>query len=193
MRTIQRGEIARKLIHYTSTVIPVTYFFLLNRTTILGLLSICTLLMFIAEFLRMYQPTCRQLYQRIFGWLTRPHEMANQFTGATYVFMGSFLAVLLFPKSLAVMVLLFVTIGDPTACIIGRLFGRLKLINRKTLEGTLAFFLSGLLVTFWIPAIPLVLKLLGLLIAAAVELMPWKIDDNIAIPLISGMALLYLI
>ena len=185
MNLIDKREIARKFIHYTASLIPIIYYFLVEQKVALIILGICSAVIVSAELFRMINDTCYRLYMKIFGWMTRRHEHDRSFTGATYVFVGSFFTILLFPKEIAIISLLFLTVGDPTACLVGLSFGKIKILN-KTLEGTLAFIIVGFLVTVWVPGISLPIKALGAIIASLVELIPWKLDDNITIPVVTG-------
>jgi dolichol kinase len=193
MREIPRGERGRKAIHYTATLIPLIYHFLVDKRVAIIILGILTGSIMIAELLRMIIPGLRELYLRIFGDLTRPHEHQNNLTGASYVFLGSFMVIWLFPKPIAVIALLFLTVGDSTACLIGMSFGRIRIWGQKTLEGTLAFILSSLLVTWWVPHIPFWVKLIGAGAASILELIPWRFDDNLTIPSLSALVMYFLI
>lgn len=186
MRTLTKGELARKAIHYTASLIPLLYYFFFERRTALVILGIISVVILVAEVSRMLIPALSSLYLRIFGWMIREHEAKNSLTGATFVFIGSFLTIFFFPREIATTVLLFLTVGDPTACLFGMSFGKIKIFN-KTLEGTLAFVVSSFIATIWVPGIPLHVKFAGVITAAAVELLPKKFDDNIAIPIISGI------
>lgn len=189
MNRIRDGELARKAIHYLATLIPLTYYFLLDRSTMITVMAVCFVIILIGEHLRMRRPAFRRLYLKIFGWMIRPYEYENHLTGATYVFLGALLVASLFPKEIAVIALLFLTVGDPSACLVGLSIGRIRLIGNKTLEGTLAFILAGLLATFWIPGVPFLIKIIGVTIACLVELIPWKVDDNWLIPTVSALCM----
>lgn len=193
IKPVKEGELGRKAIHYTSSLVPLIYQFFFNKhdaTLIAGLLFLGIV---VAELLRMNVPVLRRLYRRLFGRMIKPHEFRKHFTGATYVFLGAFLAIFLFPKEIAVTCLLFLTIGDPTACLVGLSIGRIKIYNNKTLEGMLAFVLISLLATFWIAGIPLWIKTIGVLVASFVEVIHRKIDDNVLIPFFSGTTMLFLV
>ncbi len=192
MNRIKDGELARKAIHYTASLIPILYYFVFNRTITLSVLGACSFIFIVAELLRMRYPRLYRLYLKIFGFMIRHHERRTKFTGATFVFLGSFLTVFLFPKEVAVISLLFLTIGDPTACLIGLACGKHKLIREKTLEGSLAFVIAGLLATLWIPTVPFTIKIVGVILAGLIELIPWRIDDNLMIPLLSGTIMMIL-
>ncbi len=193
MNRIKEGELARKAIHYNASLIPIIYYFFVDRQIALIILGGFSAAMIFAEILRMRNPLSRNLYVKIFGWMTRSHEYEGHFTGATYVFLGSFFTIFLFPKEIAVIVLLFLSVGDPTACLVGLSIGKVKIWRKKTLEGSLAFIVAGFLATFWIPGISLWVKVIGTFVACFVELIPWKVDDNITIPIITGCMIMLLL
>ncbi|MFA4837958.1 MAG: diacylglycerol/polyprenol kinase family protein [Candidatus Neomarinimicrobiota bacterium] len=192
MNKVYEGELARKAIHYISSLIPLLYYLFFPKETGLIVIGLMTLGILLAEVLRMTIPSCKRFYVQIFGWMVRPHEKENHLTGASYVFLGSLIVIYFFPKEIATISLLFLTIGDPSAALIGMAFGKIRLLHKKTLEGALAFVLSGLLVTFWIPGVPFWVKVVGAVATCFVELMSWKLDDNITIPLIGSILMVAL-
>ena len=193
IKPVNEGELGRKAIHYFSSLIPIIYQFFFTRNEAVVIIGILFIGIVVAELMRMHLPALRRLYYRLFGWMIRPHEFHNHFTGATYVFMGAFLAIFLFPKEVAVTSLLILTVGDPTACLVGLSIGRIKIYNNKTLEGALAFIFVSLIATVWISSIPFWIKLIGVIVACCVEVFHRKIDDNVLIPLISGTTIFFLV
>jgi dolichol kinase len=80
--------------------------------------------------------------------MLRKHEMKKKkllLTGASWVLISAVLTVLIFPKVIAVIAFIILIISDISAALVGRKWGRTKL-GKKSLEGTLAFIVSGLLV-----------------------------------------------
>ncbi len=188
MSRVTEGEYARKLIHYSASFIPLLYYFFLPRYIMLWITGGAFVFMVIAELTRLLFPLYYQIYLKIFGWMIRSYEKKRYLTGATYVFLGTFLSIFFLPKNIAIISMLFLTIGDPTACLVGLSIGRIKLPgSEKTLEGSLAFILAGLIATFWIPELGLLHKSLGVSLAAVIEYLPFKkFDDNLMIPIITG-------
>ncbi|MCF7886017.1 MAG: hypothetical protein K9M80_05950 [Candidatus Marinimicrobia bacterium] len=195
VKTVKDGELARKAIHYSATIIPLTYFFLLDRSVMLWITGLLFILFLLAELIRLYFPQFYRLYLKVFGLMIRTYEKKYYLTGATYVFLGAFLSIFFFPKEIAIIVLLFLTVGDPSACLVGLSIGQIKLPGSdKTLEGSLAFILTGLLVTFWIPGVNLELKIIGVLLAALIEYLPFRsFDDNLMIPLMTGTLMMIIL
>jgi len=185
----KEGIIARKIIHYSAVFIPLTYYFFLEKSVAIKLLILGSFIVVFSDVLRMIGPRSRKLYMKLFGWMTKKRELRQEFTGASYMAVASLLVVLVFPKNIAVISLLFLTVGDPTACLVGTFFGRIKTFQKKTLEGSIGFFVAGLLVTLIVTEIPLLYKFIAVTIAAFIEMLPLKIDDNFTVPLTSGLIL----
>ena len=89
--------------------------------------------------------------------------------------------------------------GDAAAALVGRRFGRIRLVNGKSLEGCASFVVAGY------AALAAVLAISGhggtredlagiaaVLLAALAELFQkqLKLDDNLTIPLVAGSAML---
>ena len=112
--------------------------------------------------------------------------------GASYLFIASLVAFLVFPRDIAVLALSFLAIGDPVATIVGKRIGKRKLLG-KTLEGDSASFVSCLAVGFVFYYagldIPLLTILAGSVSAAIVEAIPLPINDNLTMPLLSGVVM----
>ena len=112
----------------------------------------------------------------------------HTFSSMSLFLVAIFLSILLFPESIAILALTFLIFGDVFAKVIGMMFGKIH-IFKKTLEGSIAYFLSaaifGLILQPYIE-VPISMLLVGALTAAIVELIPWGIDDNISVALISG-------
>jgi dolichol kinase len=77
--------------------------------------------------------------------------------------------------------LIILALGDGVATLIGQ-YGVLKLPynHKKTIEGTVAFFLSSLVGGIFIG--PLIIPVAFL--AAFVESLPIKFDDNLSVPIV---------
>jgi len=115
----------------------------------------------------------------------------HTFSSMSLFLVAIFLSILLFPESIAILALTFLIFGDVFAKVIGMMFGKIH-IFKKTLEGSIAYFLSavifGLILQPYIE-VPISMLLVGALTAAIVELIPWGIDDNISVALLSGASM----
>lgn len=90
-------------------------------------------------------------------------------------------------------------LGDPVAGLVGRRWGRVRLFQRRTLEGSLGFVFAATAAafTFIVLVHPEVQQTSALIIAAAAaitgavtELLSNRLDDNLTIPLSSAAAAL---
>ncbi len=127
--------------------------------------------------------------RRIAGSLIRHHEQAGDFTGASYILISVCLTVALFTKPIAIAALSFIIVGDTFAAIIGRKYGRLRFYRSKTVEGSLACLGGTLVVAMLVPDIALPVTIAGAATATIIEAFPLGVDDNISVPLVSGLVM----
>jgi len=158
------------------------------RETLLITLGAITAIFVTWEIVRFASP-------RVNRWMV-PHlsvilkgEERFRPTGTTYLLFSSLAVFLLFDKYVAIASLLFLSIGDLMASVIGERFGKRVLFNKSS-EGSLACLASclliGIVMSRLTPAIALPVAIVGAVSAMIVELLPIPIDDNLTIPLISG-------
>jgi len=192
-------EVVRKSIHFLSLSIPIIYYFVSKSTALLLLIPVATAF-FVIDVARYYhQPTAAWFY-RTFGWLLRPKEQdstAKRLNGATYVLLSAALCVFVFPKLLTITAFTMLIISDSIAALVGRKIGK-RPFFKKTLEGSLGFFVSAVVVVFLTPkatygAGEYLIGIVGGAVGAVVEAISIDIDDNLSIPVAIGftMWLLY--
>jgi glycerol-3-phosphate acyltransferase PlsY len=146
----------------------------------------CFLISFLFDFLRLRDHKFNSQIMKVFSAFIR-HTETNRFNGSTFLCFAFFVVILLFPRSIAITAMLFLSLGDAAAELGGKNFGRLKVFQR-TLEGTAAFFVVAFLIAFalfddWRVAF------LGALAGAMVELFSFDLDDNLTVPIGSALAL----
>jgi dolichol kinase len=188
-------EIVRKGIHLFSLLIPVLYYFL-PKSVALSILIPLTLAFLLADIARLFSPPIGLLYERLFGWLLRPHEQnrkGRQLNGATYMLLSAVLCVWLFPKVIVITAFAILIISDSAAALVGLRFGRRPFLA-KTLEGTGAFLVTALLVVAVAPKIAFLpteylIGAAGAMIGTLVEAGALGIDDNLSIPVSIGAAM----
>ena len=196
-----RDELVRKLIHLNSLSIPIIYYFISTQTAaiILGVLTAVALLLDIG---RHFHPSIGSVFYKVFGFLLRKHEVDKKqknLNGATYVLISAIVGVLIFPKIIFITAFSILIISDSLAALIGRKFGRHKFLL-KSLEGTLAFFVSACIVVFFTPKIgnlpeEYMIGFAAAFVGAIIENISSRlIDDNLSIPISVGftMWILYL-
>jgi dolichol kinase len=185
-----RTEIKRKSIHLFTTVIPFLYFFFLNKEQILLICIILSTGFLTFDLLRIYNRTAKRIFMQIFAGLLRDNEKSGKLTGATLLFLGMTLSVCLFPEQIAVTAMVFLTLADPVAAIAGKRWGSVAIFN-KTMQGSMGFFLTAVLLTMLVWGF----SWQGIVVAgtaAVIELLPLQVNDNITIPVVSGILMSYL-
>ena len=196
-----RDEVVRKLIHLCSLSIPIIYYFI-SKNTAVYILAGFTLFAILIDMSRYLSPRIGKYFYLTFGFLLRKHELDNNkrnLNGATYVFISALLSVVIFPKVLFLTAFPILIISDSTAALIGRKWGKHKLLS-KSLEGTLAFFISASIVVMFTPKLngsitEYMIGILAAAIGAIVEnISHGYADDNLSIPISVGISmwLLYL-
>ncbi len=213
---LSKEEINRKLLHVVSgTLIPAGIFYIpmidgcssLTPVLILGLLALGSILL---EYLRFHNPAVQKFFISVGAGVLRKSEK-DGFTGSTYIFMSAFLCSIIFinhPHIAFIALSLFI-LGDAIAAIVGISIGRIK-IGKKSLEGSAACFVLGLLLFFffyprvpmlldqWQKTVPLPLIFIASFTNTIFELFPvglgkrLSINDNLSVPLITGFILLWL-
>lgn len=172
----------RKLIHFSSSLIPLSYIFL-DKKIVLVFTTSLFILFLTVEFMRFKIPKFKKLFKKIFGKMLKKEE-EKKITGATWLMLSFTLCILIFKKEIAILSLLFVSISDTIASIGGKLFGKHRLMD-KTLEGSILFFISAFIITLFFK-INIYLKLFSSFAGTIAEIIPFPLDDNIFIPLVTG-------
>lgn len=191
-----KSELLRKSIHLCSLSIPVFYYFITKE---LALAILIPLLLFslLLELGRFYVPSIKNIFNSLFGFLLRKHELDEKkknLSGASYVFISAVLTILLFPKAIVITAFSALIICDIAAALIGRKFGKHKFLA-KSLEGTLAFFVSGILVVIVTPKIEYsiteyIIGIAAIAVGSIAENISYGwADDNLTIPVSIGLTM----
>lgn len=150
------------------------------------------------ELLRRRSQAFNAILMRAFRHVSHPHE-AHEVNSSTWY--ASALALLALTREPTVMLVgvVVLTFADPAAALVGRRFGRINLVNGRTLEGSLTFAVIGALATFAALSLAggllpdhgvgvraIVAATAGVLGAAA-ELVSRRVDDNFSIPVAAAL------
>ncbi len=121
-----------------------------------------------------------------FNEYERPNT--SPFQGATEFFVGCFFATILFEPRIAMAAISVLSLADATSTLIGSYYGEHKIpINKKkTFEGSISFFATAFLalVFFVDPLKALVIAIFS----TFAEILP-KVDDNLVIPITTGIVM----
>lgn len=190
-----RVELIRKGIHFCSLSIPVVYYFIEQSTALLILIPL-TIAFLVVDLARYYHAPTAAWFYSTFGWLLRTREQdagRKRLNGATYVLLSAILCVVIFPKTIMVTAFAILIISDSVAALVGRRFGKRPLF-KKTVEGTLAFFFSAIIVVLLSPKVEYhvgeyLIGVVGSAVGAVVEAISIRLDDNLTIPVSIGITM----
>jgi len=194
MNSSNRGNIARpsnkkrRCFHFFAILAAIMVALLLPERTFIIALYGATFSFILLEILRFSFPGVNQWLTCRLHVLIRDDEVRHPIT-STYVLVASLVVVLLFGRDIAMTSLLFLAVGDPAAAAVGQRWGRLK-VGNKSLEGSLAFFFFscaiGTILGSTVLSLSLSVIVTGAILATLVELLSFRFDDNLTIPLASS-------
>ena len=192
MNDIIKSEFARKAIHLSNAIIPLSYYYFLpDKLDMIIILASCLILCFIIEIYRKINQKLSIFFSNWFEFMMRDSEKKGEITGATWVFVGALFTILLVPDPYNIISLLFLSFGDTFAAIIGMKFPYIKL-GRKTLSGSIAGFFACLAIGLVID-LPIAYEIIifGAFTAMLIEILPLAVNDNVSIPIFSGLSMYY--
>ncbi len=189
-----RSEYPRTFFHVVGGLLLSAAGYLLPGAWNLIVLGTAFAAVVIWEVARLHLPVVNALSMQLFDIILRPWERKGP-TGTPAFTGGVFLAFLLFSREVALLSVMALVFGDRAAVLVGKGFGRTQLMMfKKTLEGSLACFVFSLasfvLLQRLVPAVPRFGEptlVWGALVATVAEAMPEPVNDNLAIPLSTGI------
>ncbi len=193
-------ELTRQLVHLSGLLFVILAQYTGRLPAIVMFVFLAGTFFYYSEFVRRQHRTIavlKQLEERVRSValkLERP-KVRRPFLGAIWFYTGCAVAFILFPLPIASLACAVLAVGDSLSTLVGYHLGRIKIAGEKTLEGTLAFFLSAVfvLMLFLTPTVALG----AAFVATIAELLPalpvfrrltatgW-LDDNWLIPVLTG-------
>lgn len=194
-----KKELYRKSIHLSSLWIPLFIYFVHPGVSIVffSLLFVGNAIIEYGNYKK--YPWARRTFGSLFFRMLRNKETTHgkfQVSGSLYVLLAAIACTLLFPQPVAVISLSVMLISDTSAALFGKAYGTRKLYKNKSLEGTVAFFLSALIVNMLCEPI-YHFTYAGVIACAAASFAEMfedklEVDDNLSIPLVVGTVLVIL-
>jgi glycerol-3-phosphate acyltransferase PlsY len=173
------AELQRKSFHLAMIAVPVWVYLMPPTPALLGLI-LATFVTVAVDLLRLSDHRLRSFFLRLFRSLIRPHEQEH-LLGSTHYMIAALLSVIVFDHGVAIAALAFLVLGDAAAAIVGKRFG-------KSPQGSIACFVVCLAV-----GVPLLgstqVALIGALAATLAEALPSPLDDNMRVPIFSGIVM----
>ncbi|MBX9768969.1 MAG: hypothetical protein K2X47_16970 [Bdellovibrionales bacterium] len=190
-------HISRKIFHCLGVLLIVAIYQALDYQTACIAITTAWFLLVPLDYLRLRSYRLKKTAVTLLSRIMRTEELSKM-SSMTWLLSGSWISIVLFPRDVATLSLLLLAFGDPVASIFGIIYGRDRLLRKKTLQGTLAgfaictavgatyYFSTGLM----IERIVLVSILTGV-IGAVSEIVPVaNLDDNLTSPTISSLLLM---
>jgi dolichol kinase len=183
-------NLARSAFHVSAGLVSLTLIRLLpSRGWLIAAAGAFALFAWTAETIRRRSPAANAKLMRFFGPVAHPHERHRTNSSTWYVTALTLLATLA-PLPAAELAVLVLGFADPAAGAVGRRFGRTRIAESRTLEGSIGFVLVGAAVSLvWlsVTGVPLVRALVlgvvaGIAGALAEIASSKRFDDNFTIP-----------
>jgi len=196
-------EAIRKAIHLGSIIFPVATVFFYRvygpegRIFLASILAMLAVVLLMLDLLKARHKPFKSLIYGVFGKVLRKNELQGGMTASTIVVASAAFTILIFREPIAVAALVFLSLGDSAAALVGKHLGRIRLVGRRTLEGSLASLsacLLGSMAILWTGpdfgwGITPVVLLAGSVAATLSELFDLPLDDNFRIPVFAGLVM----
>lgn len=189
------SNLARSFFHALSGLTAVTAIAVLRQRAWLIVIALAfAVFAWTSELLRRRFRGANLRLMRVLGPIAHPHEW-HKVNSATWFITGLLGLALLAPLRAAALGCLVLALGDPAAALVGRRWGRTRLVNNRSLEGTLTFVAVGALASAAVipvlpgaPTVTWAVALTAGLVGAATELLSKRVDDNFSIPVVTATA-----
>ncbi|MBX7231446.1 MAG: hypothetical protein K1X29_05115 [Bdellovibrionales bacterium] len=186
-------HMARKIWHALGVLTLAIIYTWISHQQALRAIAAAAFFMVAFDFLRQKFARLNRFALKFFGFIMREHERES-WAGTTYLILGVFILVWVFPRPVVLLTLLFLALADPIASYFGIRYGRDKLIGSKSLQGTFAAFATcSLIAGFYLyfngilTERLLIVSLIAGLGGALSELIPLgKLDDNLTFPVVNA-------
>ncbi len=195
-------QLTRRMFHCLMGVgVGLVYQYFLTHSRAIYILGFCAGTIYLLEQIRINYPELSSKVTIINKYLFRAEESLKESAGVPYV-MGLLLTLISFPKVVALVAIYTLAVADPMSAIIGIKYGKTKVVAHKSVQGSTAFFVSNLIITYLVfswwtgfdesmTGTIVLLSFLNALATSLFEMIPLRIDDNLTIPLFTaGMTLL---
>jgi len=187
-RALSKSEVLHEAIHVGGVLVPFICIYMLSDYIVALLIVAVTSIYTMSEILRMLGKNL-PIFSTITLKAADKSELQELVASPIFYALGMILSILFFRPPVSYACIAILTLGDSFAAVFGKRLGRtvFPLNKRKRVEGSLFGLLFAFLgcLLFVNPARALVGAFAGIL----AESLPSPIDDNVTIPLVSGLAL----
>lgn len=189
-------HLARRLWHFTGVMVIFYLYWKIPAEHARIATLVLSAPIVLIDVVRLYVPSLNKAMTVLFKPFMRESEK-HRLAGVTFMVIGVSVNVILFPRVIVPLTLLFLAVADPLASFVGIRYGKDKLIGNKSLQGSFAAFVACFVLSvIYLSVLDLmherlfIVCLLAGLIGAVSELAPvGKLDDNFVFPVLSGALL----
>jgi dolichol kinase len=186
-----KRSLRRASVHFAVGAVILACWYILTEPVFFILLVAGTAGVLTLDLVRLRLPALSERLYAFFEPVLRGGE-ARRVTGATYFLIGCLVCLFLFPGDIAVLAVLFLSLGDPAAAVFGAWKGRTRCWG-KSLEGDAACLVICLVVAVvasrYLSGPELPEALVGAFVAALFQALPSFVNDNLTIPIGSGLVM----
>lgn len=192
-RSLQLG---RRLFHLANGVaIATAYALLFTHTQVVRVFGTIACLAYVADRVRIHYPELMDRLPWVNAAFFRAEERVRESAMIPYA-ISILLTILTFPKTIALVAIYTLAVADPASAVVGIRFGRHRIVEGRSVEGSLAFFVATLAIAWTVlgseagatPRMRAGASFSIALAAALGEMLPLRIDDNLTIPLLVGFS-----
>ena len=187
-------HLLRRLWHLgCSLLLAYAYWEFFTKEQALLVMTTLGTIFLLGDSFRLKYTSLNKAILKIMGGFMRKSEMQSQSAMMPFI-LSLFIVIVLFPKPVVILSILYLGVGDPVASIVGIHYGNTKIFGtRKSLEGVVAnFFVTTIITYFVLSAFALggsyivLISLMGGAGSALSESLPLATDDNLHVPILSG-------
>lgn len=189
-RLPSKNDVVREIIHASGIAIPVL-------SSLIGVYPIVYFILFVTAFyviseLSIMEKRSLPVISSITRHATTPEELYEFRAAPIFFAFGILLTLLLFPRPASNAAIVIFAVGDSTASIFGKMFGRhtLSFNKGKTLEGSLIGFVFAFSAAAFI--VNPFMAASGTALAMLIESLPLPINDNLILPIVTGAFLTFM-
>ena len=180
-------EIGRKIIHITILIVLIFFFAIKNQAgqqAALIFMVFLLIIFLVLEYLRLDL----KLKLPFFHQFIRPKEEYRVY-GVIFFLSSTIIALAVFDTAIALAALLMTTFGDMSAALAGKKYGTTMLFRNKTTVGFVTELITNLIVAVIISlffSINIYIPIIMAFAATLTETLVDEIEDNLAVPIVSG-------
>jgi ceramide glucosyltransferase len=176
-------QIYRKIWHFSFIWVPILYHHGLSSRAAILLSLVAVAFFLVFDLVRLNWERGNEIVYRYLPWLLKEQERRTLNT-AIYFALSCLICATFFERRVAALSVALLCVGDPAAAIVGTRYGSIRILN-KSLQGSLACFVVcyGVSLIVFDPTI----AFWAALTATFFELISSRLNDNLSIPIFTGL------